>query len=243
MHLSLISQERLDFHYRPAFVFHYWPQNVCCICVLPDLQAATWDNIFPWIMARHQYRRLPKDSRCLWKERKKDIEMLACKLWCVDAATARPVKSQLSVCASTQSQSECRCSPGSPAQALAVGSSKLWHPTSVAGNFWSGLVAECVWWMSPPPPGSATSCSAAFPTFLGGNGSYDLLLRQAVSKRHRADKGQEWDAGATKKKKKKSIGLYVPTLPEAQTWLRCKSCQWRKTLDWPTDSRRIQQAV
>lgn len=35
--------------------------------------------------------------------------------------------------------------------------------------------------MSPPPPGSATSRSAAFPTFLGGNGSYDLLLRQAAS--------------------------------------------------------------
>lgn len=107
--------------------------------------------------------------------------MLACKLWCVDVATTRPVKSQVSVCVSTQSQSECRCSPGSPAQALAVGSSKLWQPISVAGNFWSRLVAACVWWMSPPPPGSATSCSEAFPPFLGGNGSYDLLLRQAAS--------------------------------------------------------------
>lgn len=201
LHLSLISQERLDFHYRPAFVFHYWPQNVCCICVLPDLQAATWDNIFPWIMARHQYRRLPKDSRCLWgtTEREKDIEMLACKLWCVDAATARPVKSQLSVCASTQSHSECRCSPGSPAQAFAFGASKLRHPTSVAGNVWSGLVAAWVWWMSPPPPGSATSCSAALPTFLGGERELWFIIEAGGIKRHRADKGREWDAGAAKK--------------------------------------------
>lgn len=63
---ALISQEMRDFHYRPAFVFH-WPQNVYCICVLPDLQAATWDNIFPWIKARLQYRRLREDLRCRWE--------------------------------------------------------------------------------------------------------------------------------------------------------------------------------
>lgn len=57
----LISQKWLNFHYRPRFVFHYWPQNVCFLCVLPDLQTATSDNIFSWIMPKHQY----KASECL----------------------------------------------------------------------------------------------------------------------------------------------------------------------------------
>lgn len=55
------------------------------------------------------------------KQLKKKKEMLACKLWGVDAATTPPVKSQPSVYVSTQSQSEHRWlpgSPGSPAQWL-----------------------------------------------------------------------------------------------------------------------------
>lgn len=51
----------LNFHYRPHFVFHYWPQNVCFLCVLPDLRTATLDNIFSWIIPKHQY----KASECL----------------------------------------------------------------------------------------------------------------------------------------------------------------------------------
>lgn len=57
----LISQKWLNLHYRPRFVFHYWPQNVCFLCVLPDLQTATSDNIFSWIIPKHQY----KASECL----------------------------------------------------------------------------------------------------------------------------------------------------------------------------------
>lgn len=114
---ALISRERRDFHYRPAFVFRYWPQNVCCICVLPDLQAATWDNIFPWTMARHQYWRLHKDlvPRVRNSNKKKEKKRKERKCWIANW-TKPPVMFQPSVivCFSTQSQSDRRCSPASP---------------------------------------------------------------------------------------------------------------------------------